>query len=214
MDSTRAAEITRNVRSLLVKSVTRPINLSATDNIYAFYYPESSLTFRYDEHVQEYERGSTRERPSAVAIGGTPQNNTVFFRLPSVIFDATQYAAVANNPRGNAMLTRLPNDALDLNGSARSFPEGPPQVFRLLPDNLRRVGAVDGLDMDDRMNYQFSFQIRRSVARAATTNERGEHLSLEDLFVVDVKIFKQYILSRDEIRDPFYEWSFFVAAAK
>lgn len=215
MDYTRAAEITRNVRSLVTQSLSRPINLNENDNIYAFYYPDSSLTFTPDQYREYYEGGKSKtasgDRDATKDIvGGAPATNTVFFRLPKVMFDA----GVTGDARKN-MVTEVPVDGLNASGGKASF-EGDPRVFRLLPDPLRRAGAIEGLDPDDRMFYQFDFSVRRSVQRASvpSADGTGQKQPLDDLYVVHVRVYKGFQFEGDVINDPFFEWDFYVNAAK
>ena len=211
MDYTRAAEITRNIRSLMTQSLSRPINLNDDDNVYAFYYPESSLTFIPDEYRDYYEGGGATTSRDALAdnIGGTPVANTLFFRIPKVMFDAN----VTGDARKNVM-TEIPRDALNSSGGAMNF-DKEPKVFRLLPDHLRRAGARDGLDPDDRMFYQFDIGIRRSVQRASVDVAKGGggKQPLDDLYVVHVKIYKGFQFEGDVLNDPYFEWDFYVNAA-
>ncbi|MCB9932203.1 MAG: prepilin-type N-terminal cleavage/methylation domain-containing protein [Planctomycetes bacterium] len=215
MDYTRAAEITRNIRSLMTQSLARPISVSETDTIYAFYYPESSLTFTTDKYREFYEGGkdrtSSRDRDARNDIvGGAPAANTVFFRLPKVMFDA----GVSGDGR-RQMVTEMPTDGLNSSGGQASF-EGEPRVFRLMPDPLRRAGAIEDLDPDDRMGYQFDFSVRRSVQRSSVdaADGSGRKQPLDDLYVVHVKIYKGFEFEGNVINDPFFEWDFYVNAAK
>ena len=213
MDYTRAAEITRNVRSLMTQSLSRPINLNRDDNIYAFHYPGSSLTFNPDEYLEDIENGgaTASEPPTEPFIGGPPTDNTVFFRLPKEMFNS----AAINYQDRTGQLTVIPRDSLTASGSTRSFDGPNPQVFRLMPDALRRAHAVDGLDPDDRMFYQFDVSIRRSVQRASvdSTAISGSKQPLEDLFVVHVRVYKGFEYG-DVINDPYFEWDFYVNAAR
>ncbi|MCZ7604814.1 MAG: prepilin-type N-terminal cleavage/methylation domain-containing protein [Planctomycetota bacterium] len=215
MDYTRAAEITRNVRSLVTQSLARPINVAENDNVYAFYYPDSSLSYTPDEYRDYYEGGKSKtgslERDAAKDIvGGAPATNAVFFRLPKVMFDA----AVTGDGRKN-MVTQVPTDGVGPGGGKPGF-EGDPRVFRLLPDPLRRAGAIEGLDPDDRMFYQFDFSVRRSVQRASvpTPDGSGKKQPLDDLYVVHVRVYKGFQFEGDVMNDPFFEWDFYVNAAK
>ena len=212
MDYTRAAEITRNVRSIMTQSLSRPINLSSDDNVYAFYYPGSSLTFNPDEYRDRFEMGDTvSDSPTEVGIGGAPTDNIVFFRLPEQMFNAE----TINYQESTDQMTVIPRDTLNSTGSTRSFDGQPPQVFRLLPDPLRRAHAVDGLDADDRMFYQFDVSIRRSVQRASidSVDSPGAKQPLEDLYVVHIRVYKGFEFG-DVINDPYFEWDFYVNAAQ
>ena len=212
MDYTRAAEFTRNIRSIMTQSLSRPININAVDNdnVYAFYYPESSLTFIPDEYRDYYEGGGKTGTGDALTdtIGGPPVSNTVFFRLPKNMFDAN-----LTGDASKTVMTEIPRDAVNSSGSPMSF-EKEPKVFRLLPDHLRRAGATDGLDADDRMAYQFNISVRRSVQRASVEAATGGNAKqpLDDLFVVHVKIFKGFDFG-DVLNDPYFEWDFYVNAS-
>lgn len=213
MDYTRAAEITRNIRSLMTKSMTRPIN-RGEDNIYEFYYPQTSLTFESDRYIDEYEATgdyAAGTPPTDQELGGSYEDARVFFRLPKQTFNAT-----AGGNQDNASLIRLPSDGLNSAGGNMNFDNGDPRVFRLLPDPLRRVGATEGLDADDRMFYQFDVSIRRSVQRASVEdpNGGGFKMPLEDLYVVHVKIYKGFEFEGDVVNDPYFEWDFYVNAAR
>lgn len=215
MDYTRASELTRNIRSLMTESLSRPIPINDTDSIYAFYYPDSSLSFIPDEYLDYYEGGKLakygnfKDRDALKDnIGGSPAQNTVFFKLPKNPYDA--------NIQGDgqkSVVTVVPRDALNASGDKKNF-EIEPKVFRLLPDDLRRVGAVDGLDPDDRMFYQFDFSVRRTVQRASVTKPDGSKAPLDDLYVVHVKIYKGFEFQGDVLNDPYFEWDFYVNAAK
>lgn len=213
MDYTRAAEITRNLRSLMTKSMNRPINLGGDDNIYEFYYPQTSLTFDSDAYIEDYEESETvvRDELSDVALGGGYEDTRIFFNLPTQVFSADTINTANQNT-----LVRLPEDALNSSGGARNFQEGNPQVFRLLPDSLRRAGAVDGLDEDDRMFYQFDMSIRRSVQRSSVEDPENptQNAPLSDLFVVHVKIYKGFEYNEDVINDPYFEWDFYINASR
>ncbi len=211
MDYTRAAEITRNIRSLMTKSMTRPINVGS-DNIYEFYYPGSSLTFVPDDYLEEYETGELSARePTESELGGGYNDARIFFRLPDQPFNAT-----AGGDQENNSMTQLPKNALSSGGGLRNFDGGNPRVFRLLPDKLRRAGALDGLDADDRMAYQFDMSVRRSVQRSSVEDpdNPGFTLPLEDLYVVHVRIYKGYEFEGDVENDPYFEWDFYVSAAR
>lgn len=212
MDYTRAAEITRNIRSLMTQSVSRPVNLNQNDNIYAFYYPGSSLTYNPDDYRDRFETGETMtEPPNEVNVGGPPTDNTVFFRLPKQQFNS----AAINYQDTSGQLTIIPRDSVTSSGTQRSWEGTEPQVFRLMPDSLRRAGALDGMDPDDRMFYQFDISIRRSVQRASvdSTTTTGQKQALDDLYVVHVRIYKGFEFG-DVINDPYFEWDFYVNAAQ
>jgi len=213
MDFTRAAEMTRNIRSLMTESLSRPIRVSDNDSVYAFYYPESSLTFNPDEYRDYYEGG--KDKRTSVDrnalndnVGGAPSTNIVFFRLPKNMYDA--------NIEGDAkklVVTEIPRDAVTSSGDKMNF-ETPPRVFRMLPDQLRRAGAIESLDVDDRMAYQFDVSVRRSVQRSGVTQPNGSKQPLDDLYVVHVKIYKGFQFEGDVISDPYFEWDFYVNATK
>ncbi|MCC6466445.1 MAG: type II secretion system protein [Planctomycetes bacterium] len=214
MDSTRAAEITRNVRSLLTQSLSRPIQVG-DKTVYKFDYPGSSLTFLPNKFMKDYEQGSyAKEIPTD--LGGTPVENAVFFRLPAAMFQAGTTGEEALRP----MLTSLPNDSMDSAGNPRSWENGRPEAFRLLPDSLRRASALYGLDPDDRMFYSFDFSIRRSLARSGVEDPAnpGFKLPLEDLFVVHVKVYKGFEYAEEageEVQNtPYYETDFYIAVAR
>ncbi|MBK9976160.1 MAG: type II secretion system protein [Planctomycetes bacterium] len=214
MDYTRAAEISRNVRSLITTSLSRPI-LIGNEPVYKFDYPGSSLTFRPTEYTKLYEQGKTGGEVPA-SLGGTPVENSLFFKLPKNMFDVR----IRGEENLRQVQTWLPNDATDANGGARSFPNGRPEVFRLMPDRLRQAGALDGLDPDDRMFYSFDFTIRRSVMRSEVEDPSipGGKVPLNDLFVVHVKVYKGYEYREEAgeevVNDPLYEWDFYVSAAR
>jgi prepilin-type N-terminal cleavage/methylation domain-containing protein len=209
MDYTRASEITRNVRSLMTQSLARPVDLGTDEYIYAFYYPESSLSFRPDEYRNTYETDADSRPDVPEQLGGTPGSNVVFYKLPTQMYDAGAGDASPN------MVTVMPRDALTNTGGVMTFPDGPPQVFRLLPDPLRRAQALDGMDPDDRMFYQFDYSIRRSVLRASVdaADGKGGKEPLQDLFVIHVKVFKSFEFG-DVINDPIFEWDFYVNATR
>lgn len=215
MDYTRAAEITRNVRSLMTQSMSRPINLSETDNIYAFYYPETTINLRTDDYRDQWETEratATATKPGPGDFGGSPVERTIFFRLPKQGFDAAAIDYFATNDR----LTVLPRDSVTASGSNAVFDTGEPKVFSFLPDELRQAGAIDGLDADDRMFYQFDVSIRKSVQRSSVDNASGDGSKqpLDDLYVVHVRIYKGFDLTDDVLNDPFFEWDFYINAAQ
>lgn len=214
MDYTRAAEISRNVRSLLTQSLSRPI-VTSNEPVYKFDYPGSSLTFRHGEYIKNFEQAKTKA--TGENLGGTPVENSVFFRLPKQAFSVS----IKGEEAQRQIFTWLPNDSTDAQGMPRNFPNGRPEVFRLMPDQLRTSGAVDGLDADDRMFYSFDFTIRRSVARSEVEDPAnpGTKARLEDLFVVHIKVYKGFSYKEDNsgtevINDPLYEWDFYVNAAR
>lgn len=215
MDYSRAAEISRNIRSLLTQSLSRPISTN-NEPVYKFDYPGASLTFRPNEYLKTIEQQKTKATDQR-EIGGTPVENAVFFKLPKQIFSV----GAKGDEAMRQILTSLPNDATDSSGFPRNFPNGRPEAFRLLPDRLRQAGAVDGLDPDDRMFYAFDFSIRRSVARAEVEDPArpNSKAALEDLFVVHVKVYKGFDFKEDNqgtevVNDPLYEWDFYINAAR
>ena len=214
MDYTRAAELTRNIRSLMTESLSRPIPVNDTTSVYAFYYPDSSVTFNPDEYLDYYEGGKTARTASKDRdaendnIGGTPALNTVFFKLPKNPYDANIEGDAQKN-----VVTEIPRDALTPSGDKKNF-DIEPRVFRLLPDHLRRVGAVEGLDPDDRMFYQFNISVRRSVQRSGVARPDGSKQPLDDLYVVHVKIYKGFEFEGDVLNDPYFEWDFYVNGTK
>jgi prepilin-type N-terminal cleavage/methylation domain-containing protein len=208
MDHTRAAEITRNVRSLMTMSLSRPIPAGDTQ-LYQFSYPGTSLTFNPRRHLDEEGRRRTGTA-SLEAVGGDPVANTIFFRLPTQTFNAQTFASA-----GDQMITRLPSNALQPTGSPRAWgADGDPRVFRFVPDSLRRAGALDGLDQDDRISYQFDMDIRRSVMRSSVQGRDGMNQPLEDLFVVHIRVYKGFEFEGDVQNDPFFEWDFYVTATR
>lgn len=215
MDYTRSAEISRNIRSLMTMSVSRPEYISENNRIYQFAYPETSLTFESRRYQEEFE--SAARRGTAVpesALGGSPAENTVLYKLPEQPFNASQ---LGSSDSDSEMVTRLPSNALAPNGGPRSWTDGQdPRVFRFKPDMLRRARALDGLDADDRMGYQFDLQIRRSVARSSVPDATGEgaNMPLEDLYVVHVRVYKNFEFRADVQNDPIFEWDFFVTATR
>lgn len=210
MDYTRASEITRNVRSLMSMAVSRPVTISSTETVYQFYYPESSLSFVPREYLDSYE-GSSYAPSTNDQVGGTPASNIICFRLPKVGYNAS----VTGDANLKTMVTRLPNDSVTMTGAPMSFKDGRrPDVFRLLPDRLRRSGAIEGMDPDDRMFYSFDLSIRRSVQRSGENDSAGNRLALEDLHVVHVKVYKGFDFTQDVINDPLFEWDFYVAASR
>jgi prepilin-type N-terminal cleavage/methylation domain-containing protein len=218
MDYTRAAEITRNVRSLMTMSLTRPITLREgalggdADSMYQFYYPGTSLTADPQQYLRDFERGAKRSGTFAGGeYGGTAVDNTIFFRLPT-----TGFVASAADDREPTYWTRLPSHSLDGQGQPRQFAQGDPLVFRFKPDSLRAAGAVDGLDADDRMFYQFDVNIRRSVARSSVPDPMAQNqtIPLRDLYVVHIRIYKGYVFDADTITDPYFEWDFYLNATR
>lgn len=215
MDYSRAAEISRNIRSLLSQSLSRPI-VTNNEPVYKFDYPGASLTFRPTEYLRQYEQERTRGG-DLKNYGGTPVENSIFFKLPTKPFSV----AVRGEDAQRQIMTWLPNHATDLAGMPRSFANGRPEVFRLMPDKLRMSGALDGLDPDDRMFYAFDFTIRRSVARAGVEDAAQPNMKapLEDLYVVHIKVYKGYSFKEENsgtevINDPYYEWDFYINAAR
>lgn len=215
MDYTRASEISRNVRSLMTQSMARPINLSETDNVYAFYYPETAINFNADRYREQFEGGgaTTTGRPGPGDLGGSAVEQTVFYRLPKQRFDA----GAMNYFDPNLQLTVIPRDALNSDGSKATTTTGEtPKAFGFLPDKLRRAGAIDGLDPDDRMFYQFDVSIRRSVQHSSVESStgNGEKQALSDLYVVHVRIYKGYDYGENILNDPYFEWDFYINAAQ
>jgi prepilin-type N-terminal cleavage/methylation domain-containing protein len=220
MDYTRAAEITRNVRSLMTMSLTRPILLEEGGpgrdpvSMYQFYYPGTSLTADPQQFLRDYERGDRSASRAREEFGGTSIENTVFFTLPTEMFSVG-----AMDDQTGAYITRLPDQALDgRTGAQRTFEQGrSPRVFRFKPDSLRTAGVIDGFDPDDRMFYQFDVNIRRSVARSSAADPQNPDfmLPLEDLFVVHIRVFKGYEFDADPAdNDPYFEWDFYLNATR
>ncbi len=211
MNYTRAAEITRNARSLMTQAVSRPIPYGESENLYAFYYPGTSLEFRPDHYIRDIESRETASVPNEAAIGGDALSNTLFFRLPTLAFIA------GGDMTGDQMVTDLPGDARTSSGAPRTWAQGGnPRVFRFKPDRLRMAGATDGLDEDDRMSYQFDLQIRRSVLRSGVEEAtgRGGKQPMDDLFVVHIRVYRGFEFDGDVITDPFFEWDFYVTATR
>ena len=215
MDYTRAAEITRNVRSLMTQSLSRPHSIGDENNVYAFYYPGTQVNFNPDRYRDQYEGGGGYDKnivPQGFGENGVEQ--TLFFRLPKQRFDAGSM----NYFDPNQQLTVIPRDALTASGSKATFQneDGDPKVFGFLPDKLRQAGALDGLDPDDRMFYQFDVSIRRSVQRASVDDAAGSGAKqpLEDLYVVHVRIYKGFDFTDNIKNDPYFEWDFYVNAAQ
>lgn len=211
MDYTRAAEISRNVRSLMAKSLTRPIHRGRGANLHEFYYPGSSLTFVPDDYLTEYEAGdSAGQAPSEADLGGGYRDASIFYELPTEAFDATDADAASDT------IVHLPRSARNSSGVPRTIDGDEPDVFRLLPNDLRRVGALDGLDPDDRMFYQFDLSVRRSVQRSSVEDplNPGTTLPLRDLYVVHIRIYKGYDFEVEDAVQPYYEWDFNVSAAR
>lgn len=213
MDYTRSAEISRNLRSLITSSLGRPELVAGDEPFYQFYYPETSLSFDPLRYQEEFEAAGRRGTtvPDSV-LGGPPSENSVLFKLPTARFNAAQLGV-----NDSLMVTRLPSDALSPTGGPRAWPGGEdPRVFRFKPDLLRRAQAMDGLDQDDRMGYQFDMQIRRSVARSSVPDPAGQgpNMPLDDLFVVHVRIYKNFEFRGDVQNDPIFEWDFYVTATR
>ncbi|MBX3460320.1 MAG: type II secretion system protein [Planctomycetes bacterium] len=210
MDYTRAAEITRNARSLMTQAVSRPIVVGDNDRIYQFSYPGTSLTLDPKQYREQFEQSATT---SGVPdeVGGSAVANSIFFRLPTEPFNANALTSA-----GERMVVKLPSNGLQGNGSPRSWESGDPLVFRFKPDMLRRSGALDGLDADDRMAYQFDLQVRRSVLRAGLPKQDGTGgmQPLEDLFVVHIRVYKGFEFNPDVQNDPYFEWDFYVSATR
>jgi hypothetical protein len=210
MDYTRAAEITRNVRSLITQSVSRPIVRAQGDALYQFYYPGTTLSLTPQQYMDRYEGGEGTGTALNKDTGGLPHQNSVFFRLPTEPFNATA-SNWADNER---MVTRLPSGGFHDGGRAKVDPGT--RVFMFMPSMLRRAGALDGLDADDRHSYQFDLQIRRSVLRAGVEDARGtgRKQPLDDLFVVHIRIYKGYDFDSPDAVAPFFEWAFNVSATR
>ncbi len=212
MDYTRAAEITRNARSLMTQAVSRPIVLGDEDRIYQFSYPGTSLTLEPKKYREQHEQSTTSTGGATEeSMGGTAVDNSVFFRLPKVMFNAA--AAGSDN---DLMITDIPSDGLQGNGAGRNWENGDPMVFRFKPDMMRRSGVIDGMDPDDRMAYQFDLQIRRSVLRSGVKDAKGVGgmQPLDDLFVVHIRIYKGFEFDPGVQNDPFFEWDFYVSATR
>ena len=66
------------------------------------------------------------------------------------------------------------------------------------------------------MFYQFDISIRRSVQRSSVAEGVGSSTKepLRDLFVVHVKIYKGFEFDQSVINDPYFEWDFYVNAAR
>jgi prepilin-type N-terminal cleavage/methylation domain-containing protein len=216
MDYTRAAEITRNVRSLLTSSMSRPIILreaipgqpdSETISMYQFYYPGTSLTANPQEFQDLFEGASDTGVFNPADYGGTPVENAVLFTLPTEPFRAS-----AAEDLDDTYWTRLPTHALDRNGARREFTQGNPLVFRFLPDSLRQAGLIQNVDQDDRMFYQFDVNFRRSVARSSEDDPAvpGRKLPLRDLYVAQVRVYKGFVFDPNVINDPYFEWDFYI----
>jgi prepilin-type N-terminal cleavage/methylation domain-containing protein len=214
MDYTRAAEITRNVRSLLTKSMSRPLYLREAEgesiSMYHFYYPGTSLSVTPQDFQQTFEAATPATLDPEV-YGGTPEDNSVLFMLPREPFRAS-----AADDLSDTYWTRLPTHALDRNGARRNWSEsasqGDPLVFRFMPDSLRRAGLIENIDQDDRMFYQFDVNFRRSVARSSEEDPilQGRKLPLRDLYVVHVRVYKGFDFRPNVINDPYFEWDFYI----
>ncbi len=219
MDATRSAEIMRNVRALVTASLTRPISLNDRLTVYRFDYPGTSLKFKPKDLVDR-ETGNT-------GVGGGPnanrdlfgslEENMVFYQLPDKPFDATLWGS---EDARRQMTTTLPNDGLGRTGE-RKFTGTPPEVFRLLPDNLRNAGVLTGYDVDDRVFYSFDFSIRRGVSRSSApiAGSSGPKLVLDDLYVIHLRVYKGFDFASDnenqaQNNKPYFEWDFLVSAAK
>ncbi|MDC1142769.1 type II secretion system protein [Planctomycetota bacterium] len=225
MDYTRAAEIQRNVRSLLTQAVTRPISVNESSTVYEFHYPETSLSFVPSEYLRD-ETGNSGSyaKPNMDVIAGTSVENTIYFKLPNEQFDANLIDYDQLPTAGlKRKLTSLPNEACNVNGGQVSFPELPdgPQVFRFMPSVVRQSGLMDGFDKDDRMFYSFDFSIRRSNARASVEQVKnpGVKAPLEALYVVHLRVYKGFSLPEDNEGDvvqntPIYETDFYISAAR
>lgn len=210
MDYTRAAEITRNARSLMTQAVSRPIVVGEDDRIYQFSYPGTTLTLDPTQYREQYEQTTTT---SGIPedLGGNAVSNSIFFRLPVEPFNANNLGSASER-----MLVKLPSHGLSGNGASRNWEAGDPLVFRFKPDSLRQAGVLDGMDPDDRMAYQFDLQIRRSVLRAGLPRQDGTGgmQPLDDLFVVHIRIYKGFEFNADVQNDPYFEWDFYVSATR
>ncbi|MHC4839924.1 MAG: type IV pilus modification PilV family protein [Planctomycetota bacterium] len=224
MDYTRAAEIQRNVRSLLTQAVKRPNSVSANSTVYEFYYPGTSLSFVPREYLEGENEGETVVRNKIEEIGGSPNQNTIYFKLPDKMFDANvvNYDRLPTSDQ-KLMMTSLPNEACNINGSQVSWPNvaAGPQVFRFKPSVVRNAGVTDGFDKDDRMFYSFDFSIRRSNARASVSsgNKASAKAPLTSLYVVHLRVYKGFSLPEDNSGDvvqntPIYETDFYISAAR
>ncbi|MEE9311260.1 MAG: type II secretion system protein [Planctomycetota bacterium] len=225
MDYTRAAEIQRNVRSLLTQAVSRPISTTKGVTVYEFYYPETSLKFVPSKFLEDEGGGEGAVMSSKMeADAGTANANTIFFRLPENLFDANlvDYRKLPSNQL-KRVLTALPNQATNVNGSQFSWSKvaAGPQVFRFKPSIMRESGLIDGFDKDDRMFYSFDFSIRSSNARSSVSEGKGSprKAALESLFVVHLRVYKGFSLPEENDNDvventPFYETDFYISAAR
>ena len=224
MDYTRAAEIQRNVRSLLTQAVKRPNSVSTKSTVYEFYYPGTSTSFVPREYLADEREENYSANTKIEEVGGTPIQNTIYFKLPDKMFDAN----VVNYdrlPTGDQklMMTSLPNEACNINGSQVNWPNvsAGPQVFRFKPSVVRNARVTDGFDNDDRMFYSFDFSIRRSNARASVTegNRATAKAPLTSLYVVHLRVYKGFSLPEDNEGDvvqntPIYETDFYITAAR
>lgn len=227
MDYTRAAEIQRNVRSLLTQAVSRPISTTNGVTVYEFYYPETSLKFVPSEFLEEEGEGEgINLSPRMEVFAGAANENTIFFRLPLKQFDANliDYKRLPSNEL-KRVLTALPNEAINVNGSQFNWTQPKatvgPQVFRFKPSVMRESGLIDGFDKDDRMFYSFDFSIRRSNARSGVSEGKGSprKAALNSLFVVHLRVYKGFSLPEENDgqvveNTPFYETDFYISAAR
>ncbi|MCC6574089.1 MAG: prepilin-type N-terminal cleavage/methylation domain-containing protein [Planctomycetes bacterium] len=220
VNMTRAAEITRNVRSYLTSSLTRPISNPNGAPLYRFDYPGASLKFRPALLLQREATGNqTALTPDELAeMAGKPTENTAYFRLPTDTFDATLELGDRNE-----RMVELPDEGMDDTGN-NLFDGGiGPEVYRLLPDTMRDSAIYRGYDPDDRMFYSFDFSIRRSVSRGSEMmpNMLGQRVFLEDLFVVHLRVYRGFDYREENAgtaveneRNIIYETSFMVAATR
>ncbi len=219
VNMTRAAEITRNVRSFITSSLTRPIATPTNVPLYRFDYAGASLKFRPSLLLQRENAGGNQglSKEDVQNMAGKASENALFFTLPTETFNAT-----AGDEDMDKSMVDLPNEGLNRSGT-RLFSAGQqPEVYRLMPDALRESSVIRGFDADDRMFYSFDFSIRRSVSRASEeiTGGTGVRVPLEDLFVVHLRIYRGFDFAeenggeRDNTRNLIYETSFMVAAAR
>lgn len=220
VNMTRAAEITRNVRSCLTSSLTRPISNPSGAPLYRFDYPDSSLKFRPAMLLKREESANFNPLTAddLAEMGGKPTENTTYFRLPTEPFDATLELRERNE-----RMVDLPDEGLNDNGNKLFDAETGPEVFRLLPDTMRGSAIYRGYDPDDRMFYSFDFSIRRAVSRGSEMmpNQLGQRVFLEDLFVVHLRVYRGFdyreenagvAVKNDE--NIIYETSFMVVATR
>lgn len=215
---TRAAEISRNVRSFLTVSLGRPISLpDGSAPIYRFDYAGSSLQFSPSKYLLEREQNNNPQPLSAQefeAYAGLAEDNAVYFRLPTELFNAT----LTEQERADLMVD-LPGEALSASGGPRFNASNSPEVFRLLPDNMRGSAIMRGYDPDERMFFSFDFSLRRSNLRSSliTPDGAGGTQPLSDLFVCHLRVYRGFDFASDNAgqaaeNDPIFETSFHVTA--